>query len=68
MTDLTADIAWKKAHACNTNVTCVEVAHDHHSNVLIRDSKTGHTHTFTETEWRHFTDGIKNGDFDDEYL
>jgi hypothetical protein len=47
---------------CEGGSTCVEVAFV----ILVRDSKNpdGPVLGFTETEWRDFTDGVKQGEFD----
>lgn len=56
---------WLRARACENN-QCVEVMFDQSDHVLVRDSKTpdGPVLRFTPAEWRAFTTGIREGDFE----
>lgn len=55
------DVSWSKSsHSANSS-DCVE-ARVRGSLVQVRDSKdrNGPVLTFSDVEWRHFIDGIKN--------
>ncbi len=58
---------WRKSSRCESEL-CVEVTTcncDDHT-VLVRDSKDPHGPilSFGLSQWKAFTDGIKNGEFD----
>jgi len=56
---------WKKSSRSGTGGNCIEVA-ELPSAVLVRDSKDpeGPRLAFTQSEWRAFVDGAKDGEFD----
>ena len=58
---------WRKASA-SMNGNCVEMAHPQDGSVFVRDSKhpDGPRLRFTETEWKCFLIGVKEGEFDIE--
>jgi hypothetical protein len=61
--------AWRKSVISDTGA-CVEVAHSA-GMVGVRDSKArgqGSILEFTEAEWRAFTGGVRNGEFDFDEL
>lgn len=61
------EVGYQPAQECGTT-TCVEVNRDyaHHDLILVRDSKEPDQLSlrFTLDEWRAFTDGVRNGEFD----
>ncbi|MFC7546713.1 DUF397 domain-containing protein [Plantactinospora sp. GCM10030261] len=54
---------WVKSSRCGPGANCVEVR-QHHSGVLIRDSKdpAGPRITVGADAWRRFLDGVQAGD------
>jgi hypothetical protein len=65
MTDDLAPAVWRKSTFSNNTGACVEVADLDHGRA-VRDSKhpTGPVLSFTATEWRAFTAGVRAGEFD----
>lgn len=61
---------WERSSFCNGAAACVEVAFLPDGNVAMRDGKNpgGVTLTFTPEEWRAFTAGVRNHEFDVEAL
>lgn len=59
------ELPWRVARHCEAG-TCVQVAQKGDV-VLIGDSKDpdGPVLAYSRAEWRAFTEGIKQGDFDD---
>jgi hypothetical protein len=58
---------WRKSSLSNGNGgACVEVADNLTGLVAVRDSKDPHgpVLTFSPDQWRAFTGGIKNGEFE----
>jgi beta-glucanase (GH16 family) len=58
------NLTWYKSSKSTNNGQCVEVAFTENE-VRVRDSKypQGAELTFTFAEWRAFTDGVKNDEF-----
>ncbi|WP_449061352.1 DUF397 domain-containing protein [Planomonospora algeriensis] len=65
MTDLSGAI-WRKSSLSGSGNNCVEVADNLPGLVALRDSKDPHgpVLTFSPDQWRAFTGGVKNGEFD----
>lgn len=56
---------WRKSSYSSGGANCVEVAIAHDNMVGVRDSKDpGPILTFTPTEWRSFTRGVLDSQFD----
>lgn len=69
MHDLLSGAVWRKSTRSNNGGNCVEVADnlvDEYGVVFVRDSKdrTGPVLTFSRTEWKAFTGGVRDGEFD----
>ncbi len=57
---------WRKSNRSGGGDNCVEVGFAANGTVGVRDTKdrTGPVLTFTATEWAAFTDGVRDGEFD----
>jgi hypothetical protein len=60
-----ADDVWRKSKASNASGECVEVAFADDA-VLVRHSHnpSGPLLSFSQSEWKAFLDGARNGEFD----
>ncbi|MBG0814835.1 DUF397 domain-containing protein [Planomonospora sp. ID82291] len=61
---------WRKSSYSTDGGNCVEVAGNLPGVVAVRDSKDpdGPVLTFSPDQWRAFTGGVKDGEFDDDHL
>jgi hypothetical protein len=57
---------WRKSRRSGGGDNCVEVAFANDGSVGVRDSKdpTGPVLAFGPAEWRAFTGGVRDGEFD----
>lgn len=57
---------WRRSSKCNGASACVEVARLEDGGVALRDSKDpdGPVLIYTPSEWRAFTAGVREGEFD----
>ncbi|MBG0826391.1 DUF397 domain-containing protein [Planomonospora sp. ID67723] len=67
MTDLSSAV-WRRSSLSGSGNHCVEVADNLPGIVAVRDSKDpgGPVLTFSPDQWRAFTGGIRNGEFDED--
>jgi hypothetical protein len=58
--------AWRTSSFSGANGQCVQIAFVDGNRVAVRDSKAPHGPAliFTADEWRAFTRGVKEGEFD----
>jgi Domain of unknown function (DUF397) len=60
-------LTWRTSSRSNGQANCVEVADLPDGGRAVRDSKDhgqGPVLLFTQSEWRAFTGGVKDGEFD----
>jgi hypothetical protein len=57
---------WRKSRRSGGGDNCVEIAFAADGTIGVRDSKhpTGPVLTFTPAEWKAFTGGVRDGEFD----
>jgi hypothetical protein len=62
--------SWTRSSFSYANGDCVETARLPDGDIVVRDSKDpeGPVLRFTATEWKAFTAGVRNGEFDNPIM
>ncbi|MFI0943692.1 DUF397 domain-containing protein [Streptomyces sp. NPDC021020] len=64
--DLPEGSWYKSSYSSDTGGNCIETQPAPQGLVAVRDSKTPAlgAHAFAATEWQHFVNAVRNGEFD----